>query len=101
LLVKSTVLPGHGEPSSDVAALVEKNLEAFGRASSVIEEVCTNVSTETVLQAACKTLNITMTDLPRYYLNLCVVTAHLSYLREVKRVEVRLEDNRVVWSRTT
>jgi glyoxylase-like metal-dependent hydrolase (beta-lactamase superfamily II) len=94
-----TVLPGHGEPSSDVAALVEKNLGAFERASSVVEEACTSVSTEAVLQAACKTLNITMTDLPRYYLNLCVVTAYLSYLREVKRVEVRLEDNQVVWSK--
>jgi glyoxylase-like metal-dependent hydrolase (beta-lactamase superfamily II) len=94
-----TVLPGHGEPSSDVAALVEKNLGAFERASSVVEEACTNVSTEAVLQAACKTLNITMTDLPRYYLNLCVVTAYLSYLREVGRVEVRLEGNQVVWNR--
>ena len=96
-----TVLPGHGEPSNDVAALVEKNLEAFQRASRVVEEACTNVTTEGVLQSVCKTLSITMTDLPRYYLNLCVVTAHLSYLREVKRVEVRLEENQVVWSKVT
>lgn len=94
-----TVLPGHGEVSSEVAALVEKNLVAFERAASVVEEACTNVSTESVLQAVCKTLNITMTDLPRYYLNLCTVTAYLSYLREVKRVEVRLEENQVVWGR--
>ncbi|MGL4611642.1 MAG: MBL fold metallo-hydrolase [Trueperaceae bacterium] len=95
-----TVLPGHGEPSSEVAALIEKNLAAFDRAASVVEEACMNVSTEAVLQTVCKTLNITMTDLPRYYLNLCTVTAYLSYLREVKRVEVRLEDNQVQWQQT-
>jgi glyoxylase-like metal-dependent hydrolase (beta-lactamase superfamily II) len=94
-----TVLPGHGEPTSEVIALVEKNLAAFERAASVVEEACTNASTEAVLQAACKTLTITMTDLPRYYLNLCVVTAYLSYLREVKRIEVRLEENQVKWQK--
>jgi glyoxylase-like metal-dependent hydrolase (beta-lactamase superfamily II) len=94
-----TVLPGHGEPSSDVTLLVEKNLAAFERAASVVEEACANASTESVLLAVCKTMNITMTDLPRYYLNLCTVTAYLSYLREVKRIEVRLEDNQVLWSK--
>lgn len=92
-----TVLPGHGEPTSEVAQLIKKNLAAFERAASVVEEACVNITTEGVLQNVCRTLNITMTDLPRYYLNLCTVTAYLSYLREVKRVEVRLEDNRVVW----
>jgi glyoxylase-like metal-dependent hydrolase (beta-lactamase superfamily II) len=93
-----TVLPGHGEVSSEVATLVEKNLEAFERAATATEEACTNLSTESVLQSVCKTLTITMTDLPRYYLNLCVVTAYLSYLREEKRVEVRLENNQVLWT---
>ena len=92
-----TVLPGHGEASSEVSSLVEKNVAAFERAANVVEEACGNVTTEGVLQAVCSTLNITMTDLPRYYLNLCTVTAYLSYLREVKRVEVGLEENKVLW----
>lgn len=94
-----TILPGHGEVSSEVALLVEKNVAAFERAATVVEEACTDVTTEGVLHAVCKALNITMTDLPRYYLNLCTVTAYLSYLREEKRVEVRLENNQVVWGR--
>jgi glyoxylase-like metal-dependent hydrolase (beta-lactamase superfamily II) len=94
-----TILPGHGEPSSDMASLVATNVAAFERAAKVVEEACANTSIEGVLQNVCKTLNITMTDLPRYYLNLCTVTAYLSYLREVKRIEVRLEENRVVWNR--
>jgi glyoxylase-like metal-dependent hydrolase (beta-lactamase superfamily II) len=93
-----TVLPGHGEPTSEVAPLIEKNVAAFERAASVVEEACTGVSTQGVLQAVCKTLNIMMTDLPRYYLNLCTVTAYLSYLRESGRVQVKLENNQVIWS---
>jgi glyoxylase-like metal-dependent hydrolase (beta-lactamase superfamily II) len=94
-----TVLPGHGEPSSDIASLVATNVAAFERAATVVEGACTNMTTEGVLQNVCKALNITMTDLPRYYLNLCTVTAYLSYLREEKRVEVRLEENQVKWQR--
>jgi glyoxylase-like metal-dependent hydrolase (beta-lactamase superfamily II) len=94
-----TVLPGHGEPSSDIVSLVTANVTAFERAAKVVEGACASATTENVLQHVCKTLNIIMTDLPRYYLNLCTVTAYLSYLREEKRVEVRLENNQVVWGR--
>ena len=92
-----TLLPGHGEPTQDIPNLVSSNLKAFEQAANTIKAACTSVSTETVLQEVCKTFNITMTDLPRYYLNLCVVSAYLSYLREKGEVEVRLEDNQVLW----
>jgi glyoxylase-like metal-dependent hydrolase (beta-lactamase superfamily II) len=91
------VLPGHGEPSRDISSLVDENLAAFDQAAQTVLAVCNNVSTETVLHKVCKTLQITMTDLPRYYLNLCVVSAYLSYLREKGQVEVRLEGNQVLW----
>jgi glyoxylase-like metal-dependent hydrolase (beta-lactamase superfamily II) len=92
-----TILPGHGEPSADIAALVRANLNAFENAAQTIKAACTSLSTENVLKQVCKTLTITMTDLPRYYLNLCVVSAYLSYLRETGQIEVRLEDNQVLW----
>jgi hypothetical protein len=38
-----------------------------------------------------------MRDLPRYYLNLCVVSAYLSHLREHGEVILKLENNRVAW----
>lgn len=91
------ILPGHGEPSRDIARLVDENLTAFDQAAQTVLAVCNSVSTETVLHKVCKTLQITMTDLPRYYLNLCVVSAYLSYLREKGDIEVRLEDNQILW----
>lgn len=93
----NTLLPGHGEPTRDIAGLVNTNLRAFEQAAQTIKAACTSVSTETVLQTVCQTLNITMNDLPRYYLNLCVVSAYLSYLRETGEVTVRLEANQVLW----
>ncbi len=93
------ILPGHGEPTEEVNALVQKNLETFQRAADVIEEVCTGVDTATVLKNTCKKLHIMMSDLPRYYLNLCTVMAYLTYLRELGRVEPRLHDNTLSWSK--
>ncbi len=91
------VLPGHGDPTEAVGVLVEENLEAFARAADAVAAACTGIGTEGVLKAAADTLGLEMQDLPRYYLNLCVVSAYLSYLRETGRVEVGLEHNELRW----
>lgn len=91
------VLPGHGDPTEEVAVLVEENLEAFARAANAVAAACTNVGTEGVLKTAADALSLEIKDLPRYYLNLCVVSAYLSYLRETGRVELRLEHNELRW----
>ncbi len=93
-------LPGHGEPTEDVAGLVSANLAAFARAAETIGAACTGVDAATVLQKTCEAFALELTDLPRYHLNLCVVNAYLSYLRETGRVELKLKDNRLEWSRT-
>ena len=46
-----------------------------------------------------KRWTIEMLDLPRFYLNRCVVTAYLSYLRDEGRVEVALRENSLTWRR--
>ena len=92
------VLPGHGEPTEDVAGLVEANLAAFGRAADAVAEAATGADTATVLARTCDALGVTMTDLPRYTLNLCTVTAYLSFLREAGRVTLSIENNALRWS---
>ena len=91
------VLPGHGDPTEAVAGLVQANLAAFDRAADAVKAACTGVGTESVLKAAADALGLEMRDLPRYYLNLCVVSAYLSYLRETGRIEVGLEHNELCW----
>jgi glyoxylase-like metal-dependent hydrolase (beta-lactamase superfamily II) len=91
-------LPGHGDPTEEVASLVGANLEAFERAAEAVAAACTGVSTSAVLQATCRSLGIVIGDLPRYHLNLCVVSAYLSYLRDAGRVELSLVDNELRWA---
>jgi len=93
------VLPGHGDPADDSRALVQANVEAFARAADTVAAACTGVGTEAVAKAAADALGLGMRDLPRYYLNMCVVSAYLSYLREAGRVELTLQDNEVRWAR--
>ena len=92
------VLPGHGDPTEAVEDLVQANLTAFARAADTVQAACTGLSTEGVLKAAADALGLEINDLPRYYLNLCVVSAYLSFLREAGRVELKLEHNEVRWS---
>lgn len=92
------VLPGHGDPTEAVDELVTANLTAFERAAEAVAAACTGAPTPSVLKATCDALGITMGDLPRYHLNLCVVSAYLSYLREAGRVEVGLMDNELRWT---
>ena len=94
------VLPGHGEPSEDVRALANLNLRAFERAAQAVEEACRAATTAEVLRDACYALGVTMSDLPRYTLNLCTVMAYLSYLREEGKVDLHLADNELRWTRT-
>lgn len=91
-------LPGHGDPSDDLGALIDVNVAAFTRAADTIANACDGATTDDVLRRSCDALGIELTDLPRYHLNRCVVLGYLEYLRESGRVEVSLEDNRLLWN---
>ena len=93
------VLPGHGDPveGESIQTLVEANLAVFSRAAEAVAAACTGVNTAGVLRGACDLLGVELTDLPRYYLNLCVVSAYLSSLRETGRVRLELAQNDLRW----
>ena len=95
----TVALPGHGDPETDLEALVDLNLAAFARAAAAVEAACEGCSADEVLARSCDALGVLMSDLPRYHLNRTVVAAYLSYLRESGRVELRLEGNRLLWRR--
>lgn len=92
-------LPGHGDPSDDLEATITANVAAVRTAAVAVEQACDGGGTEDVLHGACRALGIALEDLPRYHLNLCTVSAYLSYLRVEGRVEARLENGRLVWTR--
>ncbi len=95
----ATLLPGHGEPTSDAGALAELNRQAVERAAHAVLAACDGVGAEAVLAGVCEELGIVIADLPRYHLNLCTVLAHLGRLRSTGQVEATLRAGALVWSR--
>ena len=90
-------LPGHGDPSEDLPRSAGANRAAIERAADAVAQACRGDGTEAVLRGTCEALDIEITDLPRYHLNLCAVSAYLSYLRDLGRVDARLEAGALTW----
>ncbi|MFO7545991.1 MAG: MBL fold metallo-hydrolase [Trueperaceae bacterium] len=93
------VLPGHGDATNDLAGLAERNRAAVLSAADAVTRACDGGGTEDVLAGVADAMEIVMTDLPRYHLNLCTVSAYLGYLRSQGRVEAHLTHGRLRWVR--
>ncbi len=93
------VLPGHGDVVEDITQLSAINVRFFETALETIyqELAAKPLTTEEILKATTDKLNIEMLDQARYYLNKCVVMAYLSYLKELDKVTVELQDNKLYW----
>lgn len=91
------VVPGHGQATERPAELAASNAAAVRRASEAVAAACQGVGTESVAAQACRTLAIEISDLPRYHLNLCAVSAHLGHLRDSGRVRAELRSGALVW----
>lgn len=93
------LLPGHGAPTADLEGVADLNRRAVLRAAGAILDCCHGSSTEEVVAGSARALGIVMTDLARYHLNYCVVSAHLGRLRELGLVDCAVVDSRLEWSR--
>jgi glyoxylase-like metal-dependent hydrolase (beta-lactamase superfamily II) len=95
-------VPGHGEPSSDLALLAGQNITAIERVATVISGIVSEgppegLGTELVLARTCHELGVELTDLVRYHLNFCTVSAYLSWLRQQASIDLRLHGNHLAW----
>ncbi|PYE54222.1 MBL fold metallo-hydrolase [Deinococcus yavapaiensis] len=92
------VLPGHGEPTEDLAGLVAANLAAFERTTSAVKRAATTARTiDEILARVCDDLGVTMTNPGAVVLNRSVVSAHLVELVERGEAASRVEGNRWLW----
>jgi glyoxylase-like metal-dependent hydrolase (beta-lactamase superfamily II) len=92
-------VPGHGEATTDLPGLVQANLESFGRITGVVLDACLEgaASTDDLLTRVCARLEVTMTNAGAVLLNRSVVAAHLSELLGTGEVQMRVQDNRLVF----
>lgn len=96
------VLPGHGEPTSDLPGLAHLNLQAYERTTAaVLDAVGESAATvDDLLPRVCAALNVTMTNAGAVVLNRAVVSAHLTELQARGRVGLTVQDNRLSFARS-
>jgi glyoxylase-like metal-dependent hydrolase (beta-lactamase superfamily II) len=92
------LLPGHGEPTTDISGICNANLEAIERANRAVFAACQNPSTlAQILARVCATFQISMNSLSSYVLNQTAVLAHLVELEERELVRQEILENVLVW----
>ena len=92
-------LPGHGDPTDDLAGLVAVNLTAYGRTTAAVLAAVQAgaASVDDLLARVCDALGVTMTNAGAVVLNRAVVSAHLTELLEAGQVTMTVQDNRLVF----
>ena len=94
----SLTIPGHGEPTEDLAELVEVNLAAFQRVTdAVLAAAQTPASVDEVLRRVCQALQIEMSNPGAVVLNRSAVSAHLAELAALGRVALTVEGNQLLF----
>jgi glyoxylase-like metal-dependent hydrolase (beta-lactamase superfamily II) len=92
------ILPGHGEPTTEINALCDANLAALERANQAVLIACQGGgTTPEILARVCAMLEITMTDLTHYVLNQTAVIAHLTDLEEHGLIRRNIVQNTLIW----
>lgn len=93
-------VPGHGDPTSDLPALVQANLESLERTTAAVLAACRlglaskrAASTDELLARVCDGLGLEMTNAGAVVLNRSVVAAHLAELLAADKVTLVVEGN--------
>lgn len=93
-------VPGHGEPTPDLAGLVSENLAAYDRTTGTVREalMAGEAGVDELLARVCGALELTMPDAPALVLNRAVVSAHLAELCATGGAALRVTGNRLVFA---
>ena len=90
-------VPSHAAPAEDIAPLASFNMEATEEiAAHIVAFCCEGMTWEELLYTLFEDYDLEMTH-QQYVLIGSTVRSYLSYLKESGRLEVRIEDKRVVW----
>lgn len=96
------VLPGHGEPTADLAALVQVNVESYERTTrTVLTAVQQGAATlDELLARVCDASGVQMSNAPAVVLNRSVVASHLVELQARGAVRLDVRDNKLFFVQT-
>ncbi len=90
-------LPGHGDPTTDLAGLARTNLEAYeGTTGAVWQAIQAGpLGIDDLLAVVCAARGIEMTRLGALLLNRSVISAHVTELCAAGRASLEMVDNRL------
>ncbi len=92
-------VPGHGDPTPDLRALVQVNLDSLERPTAAVLNACGQgaASTDELLARVCEHLGVQMGNAGAVVLNRSVVAAHLTELLAAGQVGLRVMNNRMLF----
>ena len=92
-------VPGHGDPTPDLRALVQVNLDSLERTTAAVLNACQvrAATTDELLARVCEGLGVQMGNAGAVVLNRSVVAAHLNELLVAGQAELRVGNNRMLF----
>ena len=92
-------VPGHGDPTPDLRALVQVNLDSLERTTAAVLNACQAgaATTDELLARVCEGLGVQMGNAGAVVLNRSVVAAHLTELLAAGQAELRVRNNRMLF----
>ena len=92
-------VPGHGDPTPDLRALVQVNLDSLERTTAAVLNACQvgAATTDELLARVCEGLGVQMGNAGAVVLNRSVVAAHLTELLVAGKAELRVGNNRMLF----
>ena len=95
----SLFVPAHTKPTEDIKTLVEKNRSTTQSIISDIKQLLKEPrTTEEVQSLLGSEYGLDLGVVQQYYLIQMTLMAYLGYLYDSKQVEIKLEENRLLWS---
>ncbi|MHA2093721.1 MAG: MBL fold metallo-hydrolase [Candidatus Hodarchaeales archaeon] len=96
----SFYIPSHAAPSPDISKVVNENINCI----KAIEELVFNIliepkTTNQVIKSVCEHFQLVLSRVNQYFLLKTPILAYLSYLRNERRIEVKLSANELFWFR--
>ncbi len=92
-------VPGHGNPTPDLRALVQVNLDSLERTTAAVLNACQvgAATTDELLARVCEGLGVQIGNAGAVVLNRSVVAAHLNELLVAGQAELRVGNNRMLF----
>ena len=96
----SFYVPAHADPSPNISKVVKENIKSIKGIEGFVFDILTQPkTTDQVIKSVCGHFQIVLSRVNQYYLLKTPVLAYLSYLRNEKRIEVKLSSNELFWYR--